>query len=31
MNWKETKDLIKSDLGRFGKINKWGGGKIFTL
>lgn len=22
MNWKETKELIKGDLGRFGKINK---------
>ena len=31
MNWKETKELIKGDLGRFGKINKSGGGKIFTL
>lgn len=29
MNWKETKELIKSDLGRLGKINKLGG--IFTL
>lgn len=25
MNWKETKTLIKSDLGRFGKLNKLGG------
>lgn len=25
MNWKETKELIKGDLGRFGKINKSGG------
>lgn len=31
MNWKETKELIKSDLGRLGKINKLRGGKIFTL
>ena len=23
MNWKETKELIKSDLSRLGKINKF--------
>lgn len=25
MNWKETKELIKSDLGRLGKVNKLSG------